>query len=160
MPDAVIHLAAQSSPTSWDEPAGTYEVNVLGAIHTARSRPQAPRRPGCCGGSSAEYAEPSMAAIARTRDRSEQSYGASKLAVDQLVQLYDDAMARPHSLSPFFLIGPRSPANVCSDFARRIVAIERGSRHVACARSTSCAISRMFVDGAPASSGSWSGPAR
>jgi GDP-4-dehydro-6-deoxy-D-mannose reductase len=130
-PDAVVHLAAQSFPgRSWDEPARTYEVNVLGAIHLLdgiRGLAKPPRL--LAAGSSAEYAE-----AADGRPISENAptgpdslYGASKLAVDHLVQLY----GRRYGLDlvrfrPFFLIGPRKSGDVCSDLARQVVAIERG----------------------------------
>jgi GDP-4-dehydro-6-deoxy-D-mannose reductase len=131
-PDAVIHLAAQSYPgRSWQEPGSTYHVNVLGAINLlegARVLECPPRI--LVAGSSAEYAEPSdgrpISEFGPTLPDS--PYGASKLAVDSLVQLY----GRRYSLDlvrfrPFFLAGPRKTGDVSSDFARRIVAIERGA---------------------------------
>jgi GDP-4-dehydro-6-deoxy-D-mannose reductase len=130
-PDAVVHLAAQSFPgRSWEEPAGTYEVNVLGAIHLLdgiRGLAKPPRL--VVAGSSAEYAEAAdgwpISESAPTKPDS--PYGASKLAVDHLVQLY----GRRYGLDllrfrPFFLIGPRKTGDVCSDLARQVVAIERG----------------------------------
>jgi GDP-4-dehydro-6-deoxy-D-mannose reductase len=78
-------------------------------------------------GSSAEYAEPlDDRKIAETDPTGPNSpYGASKLAADQLAQLY----VRRYDLDiirfrPFFLVGPRKTGDVASDFARRIVAIE------------------------------------
>ncbi len=131
-PDAVVHLAAQSLPgRSWDEPAMTYETNVGGTINlleAARSQSVRPRI--LLAGSSAEYAEPNDGApISEDAPIAPNSpYGASKFASMQLALLY----YRHYGLEivgfrPFALIGPRKTGDVCSDFARRIVAIERGA---------------------------------
>jgi GDP-4-dehydro-6-deoxy-D-mannose reductase len=148
-PDAVIHLAAQSLPNrSWDEPVRTYEVNVLGAIHLLE---------GICGlakpprmlvaGSSAEYAEAmdGRPIPENAPTHPDSPYGASKLAVDRLVQLY----GRRYALDlirfrPFFLIGPRKTGDVCSDLARQVVAIERGKP--AAVRVGTLDVIRDFID--------------
>ena len=148
-PDAVVHLAAQSLPNrSWDEPARTYEVNVLGAIHlleAVRRQSTPPRL--LVAGSSAEYAEPidgrPISENAPTAPNS--PYGASKLAVDNLVRLY----GRRYGLDlvrfrPFFLIGPRKSGDVCSDFARQVVAIERGEAETM--RVGALDVVRDFID--------------
>lgn len=130
-PDAVVHLAAQSFPgRSWDEPVSTYEVNVLGAVHLLdgiRGLAKPPRL--LVAGSSAEYAEAAdgrpISENAPTQPDS--PYGASKLAVDHLVQLYGPRYGLDLvRFRPFFLIGPRKTGDVCSDLARQVVAIERG----------------------------------
>ena len=130
-PDAVIHLAAQSFPNrSWEEPARTYEVNVLGTVNLLEAVRGLRRPPRVLvAGSSAEYAEPvdNQPISENAPTEPDSPYGASKVAVDHLVQLY----GRRYDLDlirfrPFFLIGPRKTGDVCSDFARRIVAIERG----------------------------------
>jgi len=130
-PDVIVHLAAQSLPgRSWEEPALTYEVNVVGVIHLLEAVRRLTHLPRVMvAGSSAEYAEPPndqpISEQAPTEPNS--PYGGSKLAADQLAQLY----VRRYDLDlvrfrPFFLAGPRKVGDVCSDFARRIVAIERG----------------------------------
>jgi nucleoside-diphosphate-sugar epimerase len=133
-PGLIVHLAAQSLPVrSWEEPALTYRVNVIGAINLlegVRALRSPPRV--LLAGSSAEYADAvdgqPIAEDAPTEPNS--PYGASKLAADQLARLY----VRRYGLDlvrfrPFFLVGPRKTGDVCSDFARRIVAIERGLEH-------------------------------
>jgi nucleoside-diphosphate-sugar epimerase len=130
-PEAVVHLAAQSLPgRSWEEPALTYQVNVGGTINLLEAVRGLPRLPRVLvAGSSAEYAEPAddrpIAEEAPTGPNS--PYGSSKLAVDQLVRLYFDRydldLVR---FRPFHFVGPRKTGDVCSDFARRIVAIEHG----------------------------------
>jgi GDP-4-dehydro-6-deoxy-D-mannose reductase len=131
-PDAIVHLAAQSSPTqSWAEPAATYRVNVGGAINlleAARAMPHPPRL--LLAGTSAEYAQPADdVLIAEDAPLEPESpYGSSKLAADELARMY----GRRYGLEivrfrPFSLVGPGKSGDVCSDFARRIVDVERGA---------------------------------
>lgn len=148
-PDVVVHLAGQSSPgASWGDPAGTYRVNVLGAIallEGARRLKKPPRL--LLAGSSAEYAEAAFGRpIAETGLlRPDSPYAASKLAASELAEVY----AARHGLDlvrfrPFFLIGPRKTGDACSDFARQIVAVERGRGTVVrCGRRE---IVRDFLD--------------
>ena len=131
-PDAVVHLAAQSSPIqSWTEPAATYRVNVGGSINlleAARALSHPPRL--LLAGTSAEYAQPaSDGLIAEDAALEPESpYGSSKLAVDELARMY----GRRYGLEivrfrPFSLVGPGKSGDVCSDFARRVVDVERGA---------------------------------
>lgn len=131
-PGAVVHLAAQSLPMrSWAEPGETYRVNVGGAINlleAARALARPPRL--LIAGSSAEYAEPAGGApIAEDAPLAPNSpYAASKTAADELARMY----GRRYELDivrfrPFSLVGPGKTGDVCSDFAARIVAIERGA---------------------------------
>lgn len=54
-------------------------------------------------------------------------YGASKVAASLLALLYHRAYRmRVIVVRPFFVIGPRKVGDVCSDFARQVVAVERG----------------------------------
>jgi len=134
-PELVVHLAAQSLPgQSWENPAATYQVNVIGAIHLLESvRAMRPPARVLIAGSSGEYADPvdeePLSETAATNANS--PYGGSKLAVSHLAELY----VRRYGLDlvrfrPFFIAGPRKAGDVCSDFARRIVAIERGDESV------------------------------
>ena len=165
-PDAVVHLAAQSLPgRSWDEPAETYRINVGGAIkllEAARTLPRPPRL--LIAGSSAEYAERADGRPIAEDDPLEPNspYAASKRAADEFAHMY----ARCYGLAvvrfrPFFLVGPRKRGDVCSDFARRIVAIERGAepamrvgdlgavRDMIDVRDGVAGILRLLDDGAP-----------
>lgn len=130
-PELVYHLAAQSSPgKSWAEPLETLRTNVGGTINLLEAaRNVAPRARLLIAGSSAEYAdEPGGKLISEATAIAPNSpYGVSKQAAWQTAQLY----ARHYGLDvvafrPFLLVGPRKAGDVCSDFARRIVAIEQG----------------------------------
>lgn len=130
-PDAVFHLAAQSYPgDSWERPVLTLDVNVNGTIHlleAIRSAGIRPRTLVVC--SSAEYADEGDAGAIREDARLDPSspYGVSKLAQDHVARLYFERYGLPVvRCRPFFLIGPRKTGDVSSDFARGIVAIERG----------------------------------
>jgi GDP-4-dehydro-6-deoxy-D-mannose reductase len=134
-PELVIHLAAQSLPArSWEDPALTYEINVVGAIHlleTVRAMRRSPRV--LIAGSSSEYADAvdEEAITEETPTIPNSPYGASKLSINHLIELY----LRRYALDlvrfrPFFVTGPRKIGDVYSDFARRIVAIEQGAETV------------------------------
>lgn len=130
-PEVIFHLAAQSYPgISWKEPARTFEVNVLGTIglfEAILERKLAPRV--VMPGSSSEYAPSRDGRPIREDDplAASSPYAVSKLAQDELGRLYhvyhrlDVVRCRP-----FFLIGPRKEGDAASDFARGVVAIERG----------------------------------
>ncbi len=133
-PEQVFHLAGQSSPSgSWTDPQTTVEVNVTGTLHLL----DAVRAMGVTpvivlAGSSAEYGppDPAQRVIPETKTPQPNTpYGVSKLAATLLAQCY----VRSHGLHvviarPFFVIGPRKASDACSDFARAIVAVERGEQ--------------------------------
>ena len=114
---------------SWAAPAETFRINVLGTLNVLEAVRRAGVHPVIVSvGSSAEYGpNPEGAPIAETYPTIPMNpYGISKLAQDHLARLY----AQTHQLSvvrvrPFFLIGPRKIGDVCSDFARRLIALER-----------------------------------
>jgi len=148
-PDLAVHLAAQSLPSaSWENPAHTYQVNVIGTIHLLESVRAAKRPPRVLiAGSSAEYNDvPNDEPITEATPTVPNSpYGASKLAVNHLVELY----FRRYALDlvrfrPFYIAGPRKIGDVCSDFARRIVAIEHGGNNVL--RVGSLEVARDIMD--------------
>jgi GDP-4-dehydro-6-deoxy-D-mannose reductase len=130
-PEVVFHLAAQSYPrVSWKQPARTFEVNVLGTIYLFEeilARKLDSRVVLPC--SSSEYG-PSRDGEPITEHGEllpSSPYAISKLAQDHLGRVYYEF----HGLKVircrlFFLIGPRKTGDVSSDFARGIVAIERG----------------------------------
>lgn len=133
-PEFVFHFAAQSLPRlSWQDPQTTFRVNVLGTLYLL----EAVRKTGLdpvivIAGSSAEYG-PATPANARLREESiirpASPYGASKAAADLLAAFYGEAYRlRVVRIRPFLAIGPGKVGDVCSDFARGIVAVERGLR--------------------------------
>lgn len=133
-PEVVYHLAAQSVPSlSWREPALTFLVNQMGTFHLLEAlRRSAPAATVVMVGSSAEYGDSGRLRLPLREDQPLlplSPYGVSKVAADLLARLY----ARIYGLRvirarPFFITGPRKTQDVCSDFARGIVAVERGEQ--------------------------------
>ena len=130
-PEVVFHLAAQSYPgLSWNQPARTFEVNVLGTIYLLeeiRAQGLTPAVVVPC--SSSEYgpSRDGRPIPEHGEIKPSSPYAVSKLAQDHLGRLYHEFYGlRVVRCRPFFLIGPRKTGDVSSDFARGIVAIERG----------------------------------
>lgn len=132
-PEVIFHLAAQSLPSvAWEKPEGTFRVNVLGTVNLfeeARALGIDPLFVVAC--SSSEYAV-SLGGrpIVETDAMGPSSlYAVSKMAQDHMSRLYHEVKGlRVIRARPFFLIGPRKTGDVASDFARGIVAVERGIR--------------------------------
>jgi GDP-4-dehydro-6-deoxy-D-mannose reductase len=131
-PEVIFHLAAQSSPsTSWTEPESTLRVNVLGTLNLLEFVRAAGLRPIIVvAGSSAEYgfSQPDEIPIREDKPlRPASLYGVSKMASSALALLYHRAFdMKVLVVRPFFVIGPRKVGDVCSNFARGIVAVESG----------------------------------
>jgi GDP-4-dehydro-6-deoxy-D-mannose reductase len=131
-PDEIYHLAAQSLPTvSWQDPVLTQRVNVEGTLHVLEGvRAAGLPTAIVVASSSAIYAQRKDGAPIREDDPCGPSspYGVSKLAADHFARLYAGRYGlRVFRARPFFLIGPRKTGDVCSDWARNIVAIEQST---------------------------------
>lgn len=130
-PDFVFHLAAQSLPrVSWDDPETTFRVNVFGTLYLLDAIRAAQINPiievFCSSGEYAVSQDDTPIGENYPLDPSS-PYALSKIGQDQLCVLYGKAyQMQIVRVRPFFIIGPRKTGDVCSDFARGIVAIERG----------------------------------
>jgi GDP-4-dehydro-6-deoxy-D-mannose reductase len=133
-PDVIFHLAAQSSPSvSWTEPDRTFYVNILGTLNLLEAVRAAGLKPVIVvAGSSAEYgySQPDEIPIQEDKPlRPASPYGVSKVASSALALLYHRAFEmKVVVVRPFFVIGPRKTGDVCSSFARGIVAVETRKR--------------------------------
>jgi GDP-4-dehydro-6-deoxy-D-mannose reductase len=130
-PDFVFHLAAQDLiQTSWEDPEGTFRINVLGTLFLLEAiRDAGPHAVVQIAGSSAEYGQ-SIAEefpISETRElRPGSPYAISKSTAVRLGLLFAERYGlRIHCIRPFQFIGPRKDHDACSDFARGIVDVER-----------------------------------
>lgn len=130
-PDYVFHLAAQSLPkVSWEDPETTLQINVFGTLYLLDAIRMAGIQPSIvifC--SSGEYAvSKDGKPIAEDFPLEPYSpYALSKITQDHLSFLYWKAyQMRIVRVRPFFIIGPRKAGDVSSDFAKGVVAIERG----------------------------------
>jgi GDP-4-dehydro-6-deoxy-D-mannose reductase len=136
-PQEIYHLAAQSLPNaSWEQPGLTHRVNVEGALNVLEAVRVANISPAILvTSSSSVYAQNPDGTPIKEDDRCHPAnpYAVSKLAADHLSRLYAERYKlRVVVARPFFLIGPRKAGDVCSDWARDIVAIERaGTGNVA-----------------------------
>jgi GDP-4-dehydro-6-deoxy-D-mannose reductase len=132
--DFIFHFAGQSYPSlSWSDPETTFRINLLGTLHLLESirKSGLPARV-VIAGSSAEYsgAGQDETPILETAPLAGSSpYGVAKLAGELLANLYAKAYGSEIVVvRPFFVVGPGKAGDVCSDFARGIVAVERGQQ--------------------------------
>lgn len=131
-PKEVYHLAAISSAQlSWKEPRLTMETNILGSLNLLEAlREMAPDARVLMVGSGEEYGLSPNAPSLKESDicRPQNPYAVSKLAVNQLTELYAKAYSlNVISARAFNHIGPlQGPQFVAADFARQIALIEKG----------------------------------
>ncbi len=135
MPDYIFHLAAQSFvPTSWKAPSESLITNIIGQLNIF----EAVKKIGldcriqiAC--SSEEYGmvHPDEIPIKETNPlRPLSPYGVSKVGQDMLgYQYFKSYGMKIVRTRGFNHTGPRrGPVFVCSDFAKQIAEIEKGSR--------------------------------
>ena len=137
-PDRIFHLAAQSLPTvSLTRPQETFDINCTGTINVFESikltRKQIPyynpKVLVAC--SSAEYGASLTAENTPINEDTQllplHPYGVSKVAQDLLAyQYYKSDGLNSIRTRIFNTTGPRKTNDVCSDFTKRTVEIERG----------------------------------
>ncbi len=150
-PDAVIHLAGQSSAAvSFEHPVETYRTNAIGTWTLLDAvRQHAPRARVLIVGSGEVYGpQPEGSRVAEAAPfRPVSPYALSKAAADAL----SDAFARRHGLAvirtrSFGHSGPgQSPTFAIPSFARQIVAIE-GGRAEAVLRVGNLDVTRDLTD--------------
>ena len=131
-PDKIYHLAAQSFPTvSWKDPWYTLETNVLGSTNIFEAVKE--NKLDCkilnaC--TSAEYGfvtEDEVPVKENHELKPLHPYGVSKLAQEALAyQYFKNFGVKIISLRIFNTTGPMKSADVCSDFTKRLVEIEKG----------------------------------
>src|SRR5712692_1287267 len=134
-PDAVVHLAGQPlEPVSWQDPAATFRLNVIGQINLFEAILKAGIQPRTViAGSALMYGlvkEDENPISEDQPPRPTSPYAVSKLAADFLGYQYFISRQLPVlRLRPFNQVGPRqSPEFVVSAFAKQIAEIEAG-RH-------------------------------
>jgi GDP-4-dehydro-6-deoxy-D-mannose reductase len=129
-PDEVYHLAGLAHVgKSWDDPAATYEVNVIGTHVLLDSlRRRASRARVLVTGSAAVYAPGETAATEGSPIAPGNPYASSKLAQEMLSlrAAHDDGQA-VLVVRPFNHVGPGQDVSFFAPgFARQIASIERG----------------------------------
>ena len=133
-PDRIFHLAAQSNiPYSFSNPQETMEVNIIGTLNLLEATKKLNQKVSFVSfGSSAEYGKSARSGKATPETANLEPtnpYGVSKVAQGQLVEIYRQAYKlNLFHIRPFAIIGPGKLGDAVSDFARGIVAIERGEK--------------------------------
>jgi GDP-4-dehydro-6-deoxy-D-mannose reductase len=134
-PDAIIHLAGQPlEPVSWQDPAATFRINVIGQINLFEALLKAGIRPRTViGGSALMYGLVKDEENPVSEDqpaRPSSPYAVSKLSADYLGYQYFVSRDLPVlRMRPFNQIGPRqSPDFMVASFAKQIAEIEAGLR--------------------------------
>ncbi len=136
-PQKIFHLAAQSYPTvSWERPQETMEINAGGTINIFESIKRIRAEDGeydpmvvvAC--SSAEYGKSLEDYDGPVNESAAllplHPYGVSKVCQDLLAyQYYSNFSIRCIRARIFNTTGPRKVHDVCSDFTKRVVLLEK-----------------------------------
>lgn len=131
-PDMIFHLAAQSFPTvSWDRPEYTIQTNILGTVNLFEAVKELKLNTIVLNaGSSAEYGYVDAKDIPVKEDRELKPlhpYGISKVAQELLAYQYHKNFGiKSVTIRIFNTTGPRKINDVCSDFTKQIVLMEKG----------------------------------
>jgi GDP-4-dehydro-6-deoxy-D-mannose reductase len=131
-PDRIIHLAAQSFPTvSWEDPWYTIETNTLGTINLFEGVKELGidcKIMNAC--SSAAYGFVTQEEVPIKENHSLKPlhpYGVTKAAQEMLAyQYFKNFGVKSVSIRIFNTTGPGKTNDVCADFTKRIVEMEKG----------------------------------
>lgn len=133
VPDAIVHLAAQSNPArSWQIPKETFEANVLLPIDMLEAAARGVRPPRIVLISSSDvYGNPTLEELPVVESncpRPHNPYAVSKLAAEMCCRLYAERLGLELVvLRPFSHTGQgQTPMFVVPAFARQIALIEMG----------------------------------
>ena len=131
-PEIIFHLAAQSYPTvSWDRPNYTIETNVLGTINLFEAIKELKLDPivlNACTSGEYGYVEEKDIPIKETQElKPLHPYGVSKVAQEFLAyQYFKNFGIKSVSVRIFNTTGPKKVNDVCSDWTKQIVLMEKG----------------------------------
>lgn len=131
-PEKIFHLAAQSYPTvSWENPRYTIESNIIGTINIFEAvKKYNPKTKILNAGSSGEYGYIREDEVPIKENHSLKPlhpYGVSKVAQELLAYQYFQNFKIPSiTIRIFNTTGPRKINDVCSDFTKRLIEIEKG----------------------------------
>jgi GDP-4-dehydro-6-deoxy-D-mannose reductase len=131
-PKIIFHLAAQSFPTvSWEMPEYTLQTNILGTMNLFEAVKQLKLDTIILNaGSSAEYGYMEQKDIPVKEERELKPlhpYGITKVAQELLAyQYYKNFGIKSMTIRIFNTTGPKKINDVCSDFTKQIVLMEKG----------------------------------
>ncbi len=151
-PEKIFHLAAQSYPTvSWDDPHYTTETNVIGTINIFEALK---KYNSACkilnAGSSAQYGFVHPHEVPVKEDHALQPlhpYGVSKVAQELLAyQYFKNFSIKQITIRIFNTTGPRKVNDVCADFTKRLIEIEKGINKTKIVRVGNIKTKRAITD--------------
>ena len=156
-PEIVFHLAGETLiMPSWNNPEKTIFTNLISTLNLINEIIKL-KKPAVLVifGSSSEYFSDQNKSISEESVLFPSSpYALSKIGQDLMSRMYAKReKIKTLVIRPFSIIGPGKIGDVCSDFARRIVAIERGQDSIISVGDTT--IVRDFLDIDDAVSGVW-----
>ncbi len=131
-PDRIYHLAAQSYPTvSWEKPNETIQSNIEGTVNLFECLKELELNPiVMVAGSSAEYGFVTEDEVPIKESHSLKPlhpYGISKVAQEMLTyQYFKNFGLKGFTLRIFNTTGPGKVNDVCADFTKQAVMIEKG----------------------------------
>lgn len=137
-PSEIYHLAAQSYPSvSWDKPQETMEINATGTVNVfesirrVREKNNAYNPVVVVACSSAEYGASLNNCDGPADENVEllplHPYGVSKVCQDLLAyQYFVNFKIKSIRARIFNTTGPRKANDVCADFTKRVVLMEKG----------------------------------
>lgn len=134
-PDVVYHMAAfVSVARSFDEPAKTFETNVVGTVHLLEAvRKHCPDAKVVVPGSAESYGRVDSEAMPIKESqplKPRNPYGLSKASQETVSLYYHEAFGlRTYLTRSFHYTGPGQPTGfVCSDLARQVAEVEAGRK--------------------------------
>jgi GDP-mannose 4,6-dehydratase len=131
-PHKIFHLAAQSYPTvSWENPRYTLETNILGTTNIFEAVKNF--NPDCrilnaCTSGEYGFVTPAEVPVKESHALNPlHPYGVSKLAQEKLAyQYFKNFGIKSITARIFNTTGPKKVNDVCSDFTKRLIDIEKG----------------------------------
>jgi GDP-4-dehydro-6-deoxy-D-mannose reductase len=132
-PDLVFHLAGKTGRNqSWKNPCETFTANVFGTINLLDALKDAAYNPlviVACSASEYGYRTKDGLISETSKLKPSNPYAVSKVAEDFLASMYwRNYGLRVIRVRPFNITGPGMVGDACSDFAKGISEIERGSK--------------------------------
>ncbi len=128
-PDAIFHLAGQTLVIpSWEDPEQTFKTNIFTTLYILEAVVKFKLKSRVVIFSSASIYSSSVNKInEESKFFPNSPYGLSKITVDYLASLYNiGRKVDTVRIRPFYIVGPGKISDVVSDFAKRIIEIEKG----------------------------------
>ncbi len=128
-PDVIFHLAGQTlAMPSWEDPEQTFKTNIFTTLYILEAVIKYNLKSRVVIFSSASIYSSSIQKIKEESKFFPNSpYGLSKITVDYLASLYSvGKKVDTVRIRPFYIVGPGKISDVVSDFAKRIIEIEKG----------------------------------